>query len=43
VASLDGDTCTACQVAASPGKLAAARAGADLAYCGNCGRLLWAE
>lgn len=43
VAALDGDTCTACQVAASPGKLAAARAGADLAYCGNCGRLLWAE
>ncbi|MCX6030196.1 MAG: hypothetical protein NT169_12990 [Chloroflexi bacterium] len=43
VAALDGDSCTVCQVAASPGKLAAARDGNELVYCGNCGRVLWAE
>jgi len=43
VAALDGDTCSACQVAASPGRLAAVRDGEALVYCENCGRLLWAE
>jgi predicted nucleic acid-binding Zn-ribbon protein len=43
VAQLDGDTCTACRVAASPGKVAAARDGDELIFCENCGRVLWAE
>jgi uncharacterized protein len=43
VAELDGDTCGACRVQAPPSKLEAARFGDELAYCGNCGRLLWGE
>jgi uncharacterized protein len=43
VAELDGATCQACGVAASPSKLAAARDSDDLVYCANCGRLIWAE
>lgn len=43
VAALDGDVCSACLVAVSPGKLAAARFGDELVYCENCGRLLWDE
>lgn len=43
VAALDGDVCSACLVAVSPGKLAAARFGDELVYCENCGRLLWEE
>jgi uncharacterized protein len=43
VAELDGAICEACGVAASPGKLAAARDSDDLIYCDNCGRLIWAE
>ncbi|MGQ9489403.1 MAG: zinc ribbon domain-containing protein [Anaerolineae bacterium] len=43
VAEVDGDTCSACSVAVPPSKLAAALEGEELVYCGNCGRLLWAE
>jgi uncharacterized protein len=43
VAELDGDSCSACRVAASPAVLEAARYGEELAYCENCGRLLWGE
>lgn len=43
VAALDGDVCSVCLVAVSPSKLAAARSGDELAYCENCGRLLWEE
>ncbi len=43
VAQLDGAICQACGVAASPGKVAAARDSDDLVYCDNCGRLIWAE
>jgi predicted nucleic acid-binding Zn-ribbon protein len=43
VAKLDGAVCTACKVAASPGKLAAARDSDELVYCENCGRVLWTE
>jgi predicted nucleic acid-binding Zn-ribbon protein len=43
VAELDGDTCSACKVAAPPTTLEAARFGEELVYCGNCGRLLWGE
>ncbi len=43
VAALDGDECSACLVAVSPGKLAAARFDDELVYCENCGRLLWGE
>jgi predicted nucleic acid-binding Zn-ribbon protein len=43
VAELDGDTCSACRVAAPPGKLGPARYDEELVYCGNCGRLLWGE
>jgi uncharacterized protein len=43
VAELDGDTCSACKVAAPPTMLEAARFGEELVYCGNCGRLLWGE
>jgi hypothetical protein len=44
VARLDDDTCSACLVAVSPGRIAAARDDDDnLAYCENCGRILWGE
>jgi predicted nucleic acid-binding Zn-ribbon protein len=43
VAELDEDICTACRVAAPPGKLEIARFGEELVYCDNCGRLLWGE
>jgi len=43
VAKLDGEECSACLVAASPFSLEAARFGDELAYCSNCGRLLWGE
>ncbi len=43
VAEIEGDTCSACRVAVPPSKLAAARDGAELVYCDNCGRLLWDE
>lgn len=43
VARLDDDTCSACLVAVSPGRIAAARDGDDLVYCENCGRILWGE
>jgi predicted nucleic acid-binding Zn-ribbon protein len=43
VARLDGDTCAVCLVAVSPSRLAAARDGDELAYCENCGRILWTE
>ena len=41
VAELDGDSCSACRVAASPAVLESARYSDQLAYCENCGRLLW--
>jgi len=43
VARLDGNTCAVCLVAVSPSRLAAARDGEELAYCENCGRILWSE
>jgi predicted nucleic acid-binding Zn-ribbon protein len=43
VAELDGDMCSACRVAVPPTTLEVARFGEELAYCGNCGRLLWGE
>jgi hypothetical protein len=43
VAEIDGEECSACLVAVSPGKLAVAREGDELVYCGNCGRLIWWE
>lgn len=43
VARLDDDTCSACLVAVSPGRIAAAREGDELVYCENCGRILWGE
>lgn len=44
VAELDDDgCCSACRVAVPPTRLEEARYGADLVYCGNCGRLLWGE
>lgn len=43
VARLDDDTCAVCLVAVSPSRLAAARDGEKLAFCENCGRILWAE
>jgi predicted nucleic acid-binding Zn-ribbon protein len=43
VARLDGDTCAVCLVAVSPSRLAAARDGDELAYCENCGRILWSD
>jgi len=43
VARLDGNTCAVCLVAVSPSRLAAARDGEALAYCENCGRILWSE
>ncbi|MGC8781335.1 MAG: zinc ribbon domain-containing protein [Anaerolineae bacterium] len=43
VARLDDDTCSACLVAVSPGRIAAVRDGAELVYCENCGRILWGE
>jgi len=43
VAELDGDSCSACRVAASPAVLESARYSDQLAYCENCGRLLWGE
>lgn len=43
VARLDGDTCSVCLVAVSPGRIAAARDSDELTYCENCGRLLWAD
>lgn len=43
VAELDGDECSACLVQAPPSHLEAARYGDELAYCPNCGRLLWGE
>ncbi|MCX7669993.1 MAG: C4-type zinc ribbon domain-containing protein [Anaerolineae bacterium] len=43
VARLDDDTCSACLVAVSPGRIAAVRDGAELVYCENCGRILWSD
>jgi predicted nucleic acid-binding Zn-ribbon protein len=43
VARPDGDTCAVCLVAVSPSRLEAAREGEELAYCENCGRILWSE
>jgi predicted nucleic acid-binding Zn-ribbon protein len=43
VAELDDDTCSGCRVAVPPQLLAAARDSDELVYCGNCGRLIWAE
>lgn len=43
VAELDGEMCSACNVAVPPSKLATAFEGDALTYCGNCGRLLWCE
>lgn len=43
VARLDDDTCSACLVAVSPGRIAAVRDGEELVYCENCGRILWSE
>lgn len=43
VAQVQGDECSACRVALPPSKLAEVRGGEELAYCGNCGRLLWDE
>ena len=43
VAELDGDSCSACRVAASPVVLETARYSDQLAYCENCGRFLWGE
>ncbi len=43
VARLDDDTCSACLVAVSPGRMAAVREGETLVYCENCGRILWGE
>jgi predicted nucleic acid-binding Zn-ribbon protein len=43
VARLDDDTCSACLVAVSPRRIAAARDSDVLAYCENCGRILWSE
>jgi uncharacterized protein len=43
VARLEGDECSACRVAVPPSKLAPAREGDELVYCGNCGRLIWDE
>ncbi|HEX9117869.1 MAG TPA: C4-type zinc ribbon domain-containing protein, partial [Anaerolineae bacterium] len=43
VAEIDGEECSACNVAISPTKLEAARYGDQLVYCDNCGRLLWGE
>jgi predicted nucleic acid-binding Zn-ribbon protein len=43
VARVDGDTCAVCLVTVSPSRLAAARDGDELAYCENCGRILWSE
>ncbi len=40
---LEGGACSACRVAASPGKMASARDGDELAYCENCGRILLGE
>jgi uncharacterized protein len=43
VARLDGNTCAVCLVTVSPSRLEAAREGQELAYCENCGRILWSE
>ncbi len=43
VAELDDDMCSACRVSVPASKFAAALEGDDLVYCGNCGRLVWAE
>ena len=43
VARLDGNICAVCLVAVSPSRLAAARDDDELAFCENCGRILWAE
>jgi predicted nucleic acid-binding Zn-ribbon protein len=43
VARLDDGTCTVCLVAVSPGRISTARDGDELAYCENCGRILWSE
>lgn len=43
VAMLEGDSCSACRVAAPPSKLAEVLDSEQLVYCGNCGRLLWSE
>lgn len=43
VAELDDAICSACMVAVPPSKLEAALEGEELVYCGNCGRLVWAE
>lgn len=43
VAELDDEICSACCVAVPASKLAAALEGDELVYCGNCGRLVWAE
>jgi len=40
---LDGEICSACCVAVSPSKFAAVLDSDELIYCGNCGRLVWAE
>ena len=44
MARLDGDACAVCLVAVSPSRTAAAaHDGEELAFCENCGRILWAE
>ncbi len=43
VARLEGDICSACRVAASPGVAIAARDAEELVCCENCGRILWSE
>jgi len=41
VAAVENGTCQGCGVGASQRKVQQARAGAELAYCGTCGRILY--